>query len=1088
MSVGQLLGGAVGFFLGGPQGARLGFMIGGWLDPVDQPDIVGPRLSDLTVQTSQDGAPLPVVYGTMRVAGNVFWTTGIQEIRHKEEAGGGSGGPSQDIISYTYQTDIAVGICAGEIQGIRRVWADSKLIYDIGNGADYSTLTASTKRAKAMRVYPGSESQGVDPLIEAVEGTAYAPAFLGTAYIVFEDLKLADFGNRVPNFTFEVVKAGGAAGLQALQTSSAIPSGDIISVRRKKGELTKVITRHGALAWNGTTYPHLIRWWYLLPDGSWVLRFENVIHHIGLYHWAGTGYTVSGDDDYDSDDFVLSYPASISKMYLVRVTGANGMTFHPMHYSLLAGMHGHMTADYVAFTTNTEVRIFRRDSLPEVTPTWGTWGGYYGAGISYTPAAEEPGWLATITLPTGEHRRASVLIVRDTLHVMTHASPTNTIYSMPMQQLLDAPGQSWTSATLTYTTEVRGAYLASALGLAGGSAQMMLYSSGQIYLMDADGVWGSSLGSTTGFSFSIESSQPAQVSDLVYAMNNATREYMVSDGLLTSAAEALDVVVEDVLDQAGVTAYDVSALSGLLVRGYTLARPMPMRQGLEPLMAAYHFDVVEVDGEMRAILRGGASARTLTDDDLGAGETATARMTTQRGSLTEMPSRVDVQFVDYANDYQSGMQFATRITANHTNIVQVQLPMALTTQEAAQLAEIHLNQAWWSGQYGIDTALTFDHLALHPSDVVTLPVHGETPTARITEVTAGAPGIMQVRAVPDLASLYTGSAVGADAINIAQALGITGPMRGVLMDCVMLRDTDDAPGLYVAGCGYVDTWPSGTVQMSADGGATYGQAAVVSNAAIATIGYTTTALGDADCRVWDKKNTVTVKLLAGATLSSATEAAVLNGANALLIGAHGRWELIQFQTATLNGDGTYTLRDLLRGRKGTEWAASQHATWDTVVLLTSATVSNIVLPTSAVGATRHYKAVTSGYALEDVQAEALTYGGERMECLAPVLLGGGRDASGNITINWVRRDRNNAGWNNNADIPMSEATQSYEVEVWDSTYTTIKRTITGISTTTTSYSSANQTTDFGSNQSTVYLRVYQLSATTGRGHVLQGTV
>jgi hypothetical protein len=50
-----------------------------------------------------------------------------------------------------------------------------------------------------------------DPKIEAVEGAGLAPAFRGVAYVVIEDLDLSRFGNRVPQFTFEVLRRAPAA-------------------------------------------------------------------------------------------------------------------------------------------------------------------------------------------------------------------------------------------------------------------------------------------------------------------------------------------------------------------------------------------------------------------------------------------------------------------------------------------------------------------------------------------------------------------------------------------------------------------------------------------------------------------------------------------------------------------------------------------------------------------------------------------------------------------------------------------------------------------------------------------------------------
>ena len=45
-----------------------------------------------------------------------------------------------------------------------------------------------------------------DPKIEAVEGAGQVSAYRGIAYVVFEDLSMGQFGNRIPQFTFEVMR------------------------------------------------------------------------------------------------------------------------------------------------------------------------------------------------------------------------------------------------------------------------------------------------------------------------------------------------------------------------------------------------------------------------------------------------------------------------------------------------------------------------------------------------------------------------------------------------------------------------------------------------------------------------------------------------------------------------------------------------------------------------------------------------------------------------------------------------------------------------------------------------------------------
>ena len=89
----------------------------------------------------------------------------------------------------------------------------------------------------------------------------------------------------------------------------------------------------------------------------------------------------------------------------------------------------------------------------------------------------------------------------------------------------------------------------------------------------------------------------------------------------------------------------------------------------------------------------------------------------------------------------------------------------------------------------------------------------------------------------------------------------------------------------------------------------------------------------------------------------------------------------------------------------------------------------------------------------------------------------------------MRRTRLSTRFTGGAGIntPLGEDSEAYEVDVYDDdTYTTVVRTITGLSAPTATYTSAQQTTDFGSPQAEVFVRVYQISAAVGRGHYLEG--
>ena len=182
----------VGSYVGGPIGGAIGAFVGQQIDAkiFGGGAYEGPRLKDLSVTTSSYGQPLARHFGTMRVAGTVIWAADLKE--SKENSGGGKGKPK--TTTYSYSASFAVALSGRSIHNVGRIWADGDLLR--GSAGDL-------KVGGEMRTYLGVQDQAIDSLIEAAEG-ASCPAFRDCAYVVFEDLELGDFGNRIPALTFEV--------------------------------------------------------------------------------------------------------------------------------------------------------------------------------------------------------------------------------------------------------------------------------------------------------------------------------------------------------------------------------------------------------------------------------------------------------------------------------------------------------------------------------------------------------------------------------------------------------------------------------------------------------------------------------------------------------------------------------------------------------------------------------------------------------------------------------------------------------------------------------------------------------------------
>lgn len=190
----SVVGGAVG----GPIGAAIGSVVGAYIDSrlvaALTPDqkIEGQRLSDIKVTSATEGITIPRVYGRMRMGGNIIWATDFREEKHTSDSGGGKGGGGGvETTEYLYFASFAVAICEGSIAGIGRIWADGKP-FKVKNAV--------------YRIHKGTETQVPDSLIESKMGAGNAPAYRGVAYIVFDDLPLKDFGNRIPQLSFEVFR------------------------------------------------------------------------------------------------------------------------------------------------------------------------------------------------------------------------------------------------------------------------------------------------------------------------------------------------------------------------------------------------------------------------------------------------------------------------------------------------------------------------------------------------------------------------------------------------------------------------------------------------------------------------------------------------------------------------------------------------------------------------------------------------------------------------------------------------------------------------------------------------------------------
>ena len=209
-AIGSGFGGTVLGLSGAVIGRAVGAVIGRSIDQRilgsgSEPVSTG-RVERFQLTGAGEGTPIQQIWGRMRVAGQVIWATRFLETANRTQ--GGKGSPRPTSTSYSYSVSLAIALCQGTALRVGRIWAD---------GIEIAVHSLD------LRFYPGSEDQLPDPKIAAVEGFGNAPSYRGTAYVVIEDLDLGRFGNRVPQFSFEVVRrAQGTATDQILDLPASI--------------------------------------------------------------------------------------------------------------------------------------------------------------------------------------------------------------------------------------------------------------------------------------------------------------------------------------------------------------------------------------------------------------------------------------------------------------------------------------------------------------------------------------------------------------------------------------------------------------------------------------------------------------------------------------------------------------------------------------------------------------------------------------------------------------------------------------------------------------------------------------------------
>ncbi len=510
--------------------------------------------------------------------------------------------------------------------------------------------------------------------------------------------------------------------------------------------------------------------------------------------------------------------------------------------------------------------------------------------------------------------------------------------------------------------------------------------------------------------------------------------------------------------------------------------------------------------QIKFVARGGASVVTIPAADLdarAAGQEPGVQITTSREMDSQLPRRVTVQHLDYDREYNTGTQYAERLNTAAINARVLDLPIVLTATEAAGKAEVLL-YLYWLERYDVAVTLPPTYLHIEPGDIATLTTPEGQILVRIVTVNYTSDGRVECKAkyaapaiytplggtqpVYNAGAVYTPTAIGSSpAVAGPTTITPVGASAYVLLDVPMISSAQSGPSFLAAMTGALAGWRGGVLMQSTDAGSTWASIDDF-GAPGSELGTCTSSIGAVDHRTMDNASVLAVTLQQG-DLFSVTQLALFGGANHFAYGVDGRWEIIAAQTCTLVSGTSYVLQNLLRGRFGSEWAMGLHAVGDSLVPLDTTDIALIAMGTGSIGLSYLYRGITTGRDISTDSNRTFAYQGVNLKPLAPIYLTGAIDpASSDWSLSWIRRTRTGGEWRDNVNADLGESSESYQIDIYaDGTYATVKRTLT-VAAPSAAYASADQVSDFGGNQATLYLKLYQMSATVGRGYPLTTSI
>lgn len=1121
-TAGLIAGHIIGGPFGAAVGAALGFGVANLLFPPDDQVLEGNRLDDLSVSFSTYGNPIVLLDGTIEMGGNFVWSTGLIEHRVEEELGGGGFlsflSPTVTRVTFLYTSNWRIQYCEGVAEAILKMWADHKVVADattpdpVGmfgfqlSGTGAQAPQSDTGRA-IIRNFFGDEDQLPGPAEQADKGAANVSAYRGQVGQECENIPLLNFGNRIPNWSALVAMVATDSkpyrritppdniitqlayrsvdprivyvNLSALSNKIDLASMTVVdSISYTAGGGKRIALDDYNRFWSYTGLP--------LDDVEFQLYDADTGALIGVSDPPGTEWL-------DGLHAKILIPLNGGRSGAVAV-GHTGRMIQLSAPSTITGgithIRDHNSADPF------ELSVYFPGSYPLSGPT-GYWTHDGNGDPWFTITDGSDGTIVRVDRTTGTPLQQIVLTGTGVSKITYYAERNSFILSGGPGIIRYNLDTMAIDGTISVTLSPAGRNDMAWVVLDGKMyLQKFLTGNGAIFDVGSDTMSEGAVfrpNDWVGGTSNMEAYLYDPINHAIIVTGTSGAEtgkylWLFLDRAVGNDASWRAVIerYSNKVDLAPGVDVDATAMTDTMP-AYVTRKRSNARRALESGARAFGTRMVESDFLAKFLNGGVAPSFAISEDDMGA--TAGDTPVTDPLELTSLGEQrffetATINFVDPDFDYQPNTQSYKRrreaITVRGST--EFSFPGALHVDQAMQIIKrILLNI--WSHSIRVKVPVNWDYLLVDPADVGTVTKDGVTLQFEVDTVDVGANGVIVLEGLTDVTETAVNTAVGATALGfIPQAIVLSGTTDFMVLDSVLLRAQDDGPIVY-AGAGNPDptAWPGASIRRSADG-TDYSNFTSVTPSRAFGYGRTDATLGGGVPDVWDRVNTLKIWMSFG-TLASDTEDNVLNGANTLLIGVPGRWEVVNFLNATLNADGSYTVDTLLRGELGSEQYIGNHVAGDRVVVVDMDTLVRVPVGLADLNQTFSYRSVTIGSSVLGPVSE------QELEIIAlkpraPSHVTGSISANDwNLTA--VRRTRLGGEWEDlTGFVQLGEDGENYE---WDIPIPGGTRILTSTSPTVT-YTSAQQVADWGDDQTELTWTVYQMSASVGRGFGTEKTV